>query len=86
MGCKAETRLTQGPWKFLHGSWLGRESRKDRTRERKEKALGPRPGEGREESAEMGARRVEDNKEDPRKTRQRALRSLEGVTREDGKI
>lgn len=35
MGCKVETRLTQGPWKFLHGSWLGRESRKDRTRERK---------------------------------------------------
>lgn len=33
-----------------------------------------------------GARMVEDNKEYPRKTRQRALRSLRGVTRGGRKI
>lgn len=41
-----------------------------------EKALGLWPGEGRGWSTEIGDRRAEDGKEDLRKMRQRALKSL----------
>lgn len=66
-------------------TWQRKQEGRSKGRET-EKALGPRPGEGREQCAEMGDRRVEDEKEDQRKTRQRARGASGGVTREDAKI
>lgn len=67
-------------------AWQRKQEGQSKERET-EKALGHRPGEGREWSAEMGRWKVEDIKGEPRKTRQRALKSGGGaVTREDAEI